>query len=312
MKAVVTGGAGFIGSHLVDALVAAGHDVRVLDDLSTGQRANVNADAAFVETDVSVPDAVFEAMQDVEVVFHEAAIGSVRRSVERPLVTDQANVHGTLAVLDAAHRAGARRVVYASSSSVYGGADVRPTPEDTPLHPRSPYAVSKLTGEWYARVFHELHGLETVALRYFNVYGPRQRHDSPYSAVVPLWIDALRNGEPPLVYGDGAQTRDFTFVADAVAANLHAAAAPAGACAGRVFNVGAGSEHSLLDLLAILQEELGTSIAPRFEPARAGDVRQSLAAIDAAREALGFTPSVDLRDGLRRTVAASASSSRPL
>jgi len=310
MKALVTGGAGFIGSHLVDALVADGHEVRVIDDLSTGQRANVHADAVFIEADISAPDALADVMRDVEVVFHQAALGSVRRSVERPLVSDQANVHGTLAVLDAAHRSGARRVVSASSSSVYGGADVRPTPEDTPLHPRSPYAVTKVTGELYAKVFHELHGLETVALRYFNVYGPRQRHDSPYSAVVPLWIDALRKGEAPLVYGTGEQTRDFTYVADAVAANVHAATAPASGCAGRVFNVGAGSEHSLLDLLAILQDELGTAIPPRFEPARAGDVRQSLAAIDAARDALGFVPSVGLREGLQRTIAAGVSAER--
>jgi len=195
---------------------------------------------------------------------------------------------------------------------VYGGADVRPTPEDTPLHPRSPYAVTKLSGEWYARVFHELHGLETVALRYFNVYGPRQRHDSPYSAVVPRWIAALSVGEQPLVYGDGEQTRDFTFVSDAVAANLRAATAPASACAGRVFNIAGGAEHSLLELLAILQEELGTAVAPRFEPARAGDVRQSLAALEAARDALGFAPSVGLREGLRRTVAARSAAVRPV
>jgi hypothetical protein len=198
MRALVTGGAGFIGSHLVDALVAMGHDVRVLDDLSAGERANVNPEAKLIEADVADARVATESMDGIEVVFHEAAIGSVRRSIERPLVTDHANVHGTLVILDAALRAGVRRIVCASSSSVYGGADARPTPEETPLHPRSPYAVSKLAAEWYATVFHELHGLETVGLRYFNVYGPRQRHDSPtlqsYPAGSPLFDAAI----PPL------------------------------------------------------------------------------------------------------------------
>ncbi len=302
MRTLITGGAGFIGSHLVDALVAMDHEVRVLDDLSAGERANVHPKATLVEADVADPRIATEAMDGIEVVFHEAAIGSVRRSVERPLVTDHANVHGTLVILDAAHRAGVRRIVCASSSSVYGGAEVRPTLEDTQLRPRSPYAVGKLAGEWYATVFHELHGLETIALRYFNVYGPRQRHDSPYSAVVPRWIAALRRGDAPTIFGDGMQTRDFTFVADAVAANLHAATAPATACAGRVFNIGGGNEHSLLDLLAILQEELGTEIEPHFEPARPGDVRHSRASVAAAGAALNYVPSVGLREGLRRTV----------
>ncbi len=306
MRVLVTGGAGFIGSHLVDALVEGGHDVRVLDDLSAGERANVHPNATFAEGDVGDSAAVAEAIDGVEVVFHQAAIGSVRRSIERPLATDYANVHGTLTILDASRRAHVRRVVCASSSSVYGGADVRPTPEITPLRPRSPYAVGKLAGEWYATVFHDLHGLETVALRYFNVYGPRQRHDSPYSAVVPRWIAALRAGEAPTIFGDGKQTRDFTFVADAVSANLRAATAPVAQCAGRAFNIGAGGEHSLLDVLAILQDELGTSVEPRFEPARPGDVRHSSASVAAAQECLGYQPAVGLRDGLKRSIAAAS------
>jgi UDP-glucose 4-epimerase len=305
MRALVTGGAGFIGSHLVDGLLADGHEVVVVDDLSTGDRGNVNPASTFVEGDVGEAEVATEVMNGIDVVFHEAAIGSVRRSVERPLATDQANVHGTLAIFDGAVRSGVRRVVFASSSSVYGGADVRPTPESTPLRPRSPYAVSKLAGEWYARVFHDLHGLETVGLRYFNVYGPRQRHDSPYSAVIPRWIDALRQGTEPLIFGDGEQTRDFTFVADAVSANLAAAVAPSEACAGQMFNIGGGAEHSLLAILELIQDLMGTQIPPRFEDARSGDVRSSRAAIEAARESLGFEPSVTLRDGLDRTIAAS-------
>jgi len=217
MRALVTGGAGFIGSHLADALLAQGEDVRIIDDLSTGRGANLPPSARFIEGSITDPAMLETAVSGAEVVFHQAALGSVARSVNDPLVTDEVNTHGTLAVLAAAHRLGVRRVVLASSSSVYGGAESRPTPESTPLVPRSPYAVTKMASEHYARVYAELFGLETVALRYFNVYGPRQRPDSTYAAVIPLFIAALRSGTPPEVHGDGRQSRDFAYVDDVVA-----------------------------------------------------------------------------------------------
>jgi UDP-glucose 4-epimerase len=303
MRALVTGGAGFIGSNLVDALVADGADVVVLDDLSTGRAEHLHPAAGLVEGDVADPAVVARAAAGCEVVFHQAAHRAVLRSVERPLETDRANVGGTLAVLVAARDAGARRVVYASSSSVYGGAEQLPTPEGAPLSPRSPYAVSKLAGEHYCRVFWELFGLQTVALRYFNVYGPRQRPDSRYAAVIPLFIAALSRGAPPEVHGDGEQSRDFTFVADAVAANLRAAAAPSDRCAGRAYNVAGGVSYSLLDLLAMLRDVIGVDVAPVHVDPRPGDVRHTRADIAAAASDLLHRPEVGFEEGLRRTVA---------
>ncbi|MCU1354371.1 MAG: nucleoside-diphosphate-sugar epimerase [Acidimicrobiales bacterium] len=302
MIAVVTGGAGFIGSNLVEALIARGDEVRVIDDLSGGYRENVHPDATFFEGATTDADLVDTAMAGAEVVFHQAAHRSVFRSVEAPLATDHANTHGTLTVLDAAHRAGARRVVSASSSSVYGGAEARPTPESTPLTPRSPYAVTKLAGEHYCRVYAELYGLETVALRYFNVYGPRQRPDSMYAAVIPLFIDAVRKGEPPTVHGDGRQSRDFAYISDVVRANLLAAAAPAERASGRAYNIAGGRERSLLDLLAIVAEVLDKPVTPNHVAPRAGDVRHSCADLSAAAADLGYVPEVTFEDGLRRTV----------
>jgi nucleoside-diphosphate-sugar epimerase len=303
VRTLVTGGAGFIGSHLVDALVARGDDVVVLDNLATGRRTNVHAAAELIEGDVADPIAVAKAVDGCDVVFHQAALGSVTRSVEAPLVSDTANVHGTLAVLEGARQAGARRVVLASSSSVYGGADQLPTPESAPLAPRSPYAVTKLAVEHYARVFWELHGLETVCLRYFNVYGPRQRPDSQYAAVIPLFVRAVLTGEPPRVHGDGRQRRDFTFVTDAVQANLRAAAAPAASCAGAAFNIACGAPHSLLDLLDTLGALTGGPVVPVHGDARPGDVRRSHADIGRARRDLGYRPGVELADGLAETLA---------
>jgi UDP-glucose 4-epimerase len=220
------------------------------------------------------------------------------------LSTDTANVHGTLTVLEAARAAGVRRVVYASSSSVYGGAETRPTPETALSLPRSPYAVTKLTGEHYCRVYTELHGLETVALRYFNVFGPRQRPDSMYAAVIPLFIDALRNGKPPIVHGDGKQTRDFTYISDVVAANIAAASAPAAAAAGNAYNIANGGEYPLLDMLDILQELLRTSIMPEHTDPRPGDVRHTCADPTAAARDLGWSAQVSFSDGLAKTLAA--------
>jgi UDP-glucose 4-epimerase len=302
MRCLVTGGAGFIGSNLVDTLVARGDEVHVLDDLSTGYRENLHPKAELFEAPVSDAAAVRAAVQGCELVFHQAAHRAVLRSVEDPLATDTANVHGTLTVLEAAHAAGVRRLVYASSSSVYGGADLRPTPETAPLLPRSPYAVTKLTGEHYARVFTELHGLETVALRYFNVFGPRQRPESMYAAVIPLFIDALRNGRRPIVHGDGKQTRDFTFIDDVVAANLAAASAPAAAASGNAYNIACGGEYTLLELLEHLGEILGVTPEPEHTDPRPGDVRQSCAEVSAAARDLGWKAGVIFRDGLARTV----------
>ncbi len=301
---LVTGGAGFIGSHLVDALVADGHAVRVLDDLSSGRAENLPQDVDLLEGDMADEDVARRGVDGVSLVFHLGAAGSVKRSIETPRLTDRSNTHGTLTILEAARRAGVRRVVAASSSSVYGGADIRPTPETAPLVPRSPYAVSKLAGEQYCRVFTELHGLETVALRYFNVYGPRQRPDSPYAAVVPRFVDALQRGERSTIYGDGRQSRDFTFVADTVAATMAAAMAPAERCAGRAFNVAGGVERTVLDLLGILGDLFGVTAEANHEEPRPGDVVHSCADISAGRAALGFEPRIPLEDGLRRTVAA--------
>jgi UDP-glucose 4-epimerase len=303
MRAVVTGGAGFIGSSIVDALVDEGADVVVLDDLSTGFAENLNPAADLVEGDIADFDAVAKAVAGAEVVFHQAAHRAVFRSVEHPLTTDRANIGGTLNVLVAAREAGVRRVVSASSSSVYGGAEQLPTPETSPLLPRSPYAVTKLTGEHYCRVFWELFGLETVSLRYFNVYGPRQRPDSQYAAVIPLFMDALRTGEPPEVHGDGKQSRDFTYISDVVKANLLAAAAPTERCAGRAYNIAGGSAHSLLDLLAILEELMGTNAELNHIASRAGDVKHTCAEVTAAATDLGFRTQIDFREGLEKTVA---------
>jgi UDP-glucose 4-epimerase len=299
---VVTGGAGFIGSNLAARLVERGEDVRVLDDLSTGYRENVPARAELVEGDVADEELVRKTLVGAEIVFHQAAARSVTSSVERPLETDRVNTHGTLTVLKAALDAGARRVICASSSSVYGGAATLPSVETAPLLPLSPYAVSKLAGEHYCRVFHQLYGLEVVALRYFNVFGPRQRPDSAYAAVVPLFIQALSRGERPIVHGDGHQSRDFTFVDDAVGANLAAATAPADTAAGRVFNIACGGSHSLLELLDVLGRLMGVVPDPVHVSARAGDIRHSRADVDAAHQALSFDAKVTFEEGLRRTV----------
>jgi UDP-glucose 4-epimerase len=295
---LVTGGAGFIGSNLVGRLIERGGDVRVLDDLSSGTRENLPAKAELFEGDVADASLVHNALAGVEVVFHLAARTSVARSVEHPLATDTTNVHGTLTVLKASVDAGVRRVVCASSSSVYGGAATLPSAETAPLLPRSPYAVSKLAGEHYCRVFHELYGLETVALRYFNVFGPRQRPGSAYAAVVPLFIRALFSNERPVVHGDGHQSRDFTFVDDVADANLAAATAPAQEAAGRVFNIAGGDSHSLLELGHLI----GVVPEPLYAKPRPGDIRHSQADVSAARQVLGFDAKVSFEEGLRRTV----------
>ncbi len=311
MTVLVTGGAGFIGSNLVARLIADGRDVRVLDDMSSGKRENLPVNVELVEGDIADENVVRKALTGVEIVFHLAARTSVARSVEGPLATDTVNIHGTLVVLKASVDSGVRRLVCASSSSVYGGAASLPSAENAPALPRSPYAVSKLAGEHYCRVFYELYGLETVSLRYFNVFGPRQRPDSAYAAVVPLFIRALSRGERPVIHGDGHQSRDFTFVEDVSAANLAAAAAPAELAAGHAFNIAGGQSHSLLQLLEVLGRLLGVVPRPIHIEPRPGDIRHSQANVDAARQALGFEAKVGFDEGLRRTVEWSRSPAAP-
>ncbi len=302
MKTIVTGGAGFIGSHVVDAFLDAGAEVVVLDDLSSGYEANVNPSAELVVGSITDEDLVDKVMVGGDVVVHLAAHRAVLRSVERPVETDRVNVGGTLIVLNSARLAGVSRVVSASSSSVYGGAAVMPTTESSPLMPRSPYAVSKLTGEHYGRVFSELYNLETVSLRFFNVYGPRQRPDSRYAAVIPLFIEAIAANQPPEIHGDGLQSRDFTYVSDVAAAIVRAATADAERCSGKAYNLAGGERFSLLDLLGILEGQLGNQPGRNHIDPRAGDVRHTEADISAARDDLGHEPIVGFHEGLERTV----------
>ncbi len=303
MRVLITGGAGFIGSNLADAFLAGGHEVRILDDLSTGFAENLPDRAEFVEGDVADPAAVGKAVDGRDLVIHLAAHRAVLRSVEDPLTTDTANTHGTLTVLKLGLDAGVRRVVYASSSSVYGLDPPMPTPETAPTRPVSPYGVTKLAGEHYCRVFAHLYGLETLSFRYFNVFGPRQRPDSAYAAVIPLFIDGLRRGDPPIVHGDGRQSRAFTYIDDVVAANLAAAAAPSSACAGQAYNVASGKSYTLLELLEVLGRILGVTPGPRHVEPRPGDIRNSSGDISAARTALGYEPRVGFEEGLQRAVA---------
>jgi len=301
---LVTGGAGFIGSNIVEELVRRGERVRVLDNFSTGRRENLTLlleRVELIEGDLQDPAAVRQAVEGTDYVLHHAALPSVQRSVDDPLASNAANVTGTLNLLLAAREAGVKRVVYASSSAAYGDGPTLPKREDMLPQPKSPYAVSKLAGEHYCRVFAEVYRLETVSLRYFNVFGPRQDPASQYAAVIPLFIMSMLQSAPPAVYGDGLQSRDFTYVSNVVQANLLAAAAPG--VAGRVFNVACGQQYTLLELIATLDEILGVQVPPVHTAPRPGDVRHSLADITAAQEALGYRTAVDFHEGLRRTVA---------
>jgi UDP-glucose 4-epimerase len=301
---LVTGGAGFIGSHIVEALAARGDSVRVLDNFSTGSPANLDGiEGALdvLEGDITDPATVQSAMKGVEVVFHQAALASVPRSVANPIATHRACVDGTLNVLLAARDAGVRRVVYAASSSAYGASEKLPKCETDPTLPLSPYAVAKLAGEQYCAAFTEVYGLETVRLRYFNVFGPRQTPDSPYAAVIPLFLRALARGERPVIHGDGSQSRDFTYVADVVQANLLAADAPT--ASGRVYNIAGGGRTSLLELLGHLGRIVGAEVKPRFVERRPGDVKHSQADISRAMRDLGYRPRFAITEGLEQTAA---------
>ena len=304
-ECLVTGAAGFIGSSLVQALLAAGHTVRGVDNFSTGKRENLAGIGALtlVEGDLAEPAVAAKACRGVEIVFHEAAIPSVPRSVADPLGSNRANVDATVQLLVAAREAGVRRVVYAASSSAYGNSPTLPKREDFLPDPISPYAVAKLAGEHYMRCFHAVYGMETVCLRYFNVFGPRQDPSSPYSGVLAKFITLMLAGQAPTIYGDGEQSRDFTYIDNVVEANLLAARAPADAAAGRVFNIALGERVSLQQVVALLRPLTGFQGEIKYESARAGDVKHSLADISLAQKYLRYHPQVTFQSGLERTVA---------
>ena len=302
--ALVTGGAGFIGSHIASALAASGARVRIIDNLSTGYRENIDeigGDIDFIEGSVADDAALKRAIQGAELVFHEAAIPSVPRSVENPRQTHVASVDSTFSLLLAAKENNVRRIVYAASSSAYGDQPTLPKVETMLPEPLSPYAVAKLVGEYYCQVFTRVYGLETVSLRYFNVFGPRQDPSSQYSGVISRFISALLGGETPVIYGDGEQSRDFTYIGNVVEANLKAA--ESAKAVGHVINIANGERISLNQLLSELQELTGkTNVTADYQPTRAGDVKHSLADISRAQDLLGYEPKIDLRQGLSLTM----------
>jgi len=302
---LVTGGAGFIGSHIAETLVHRGHSVRILDNFLTGNRDNLRAFAdkiELMEGDLRDPNDCRRAVTNVRYVLHLAALPSVPRSVADPKTSHDINVTGTLNLLLAAREARCQRLVFSSSSSVYGDTPTLPKHEAMAPAPLSPYAVHKLTGEHYCRIFWQLYGLETISLRYFNVFGPRQNPKSEYAAVIPRFITAILADRQPTVFGDGTQTRDFTYVENIVEANLAACAAPKSAL-GETINIAHGERISLLELMAAINKVLGKNIQPRFEPPRPGDVKHSQAANTKARDLLGWVPRVSFADGIARTVA---------
>jgi nucleoside-diphosphate-sugar epimerase len=303
VKYLVTGGAGFIGSNIVSALVARGERVRVLDDLSAGKESNLapyRDHVEFIKGDIRDERTCASAMQGVQFVLHQAALRSVPRSVDDPLSTDAVNVHGSLVVLQTARVAGVTRLVYASSSSVYGDNPALPKVESMTPMPKSPYAVSKLTAEYYCRVYAQTFGLSTVSLRYFNVYGPGQDPMSQYAAVIPLFMAALKEGQPATIHGDGEQSRDFTYIDDCVQANLLACTTPE--IDGEVFNIAYGAKISINQIYAYLSKLMSRQIPARYEPPRVGDVRHTLADLNRARERLGYRSTTDIGAGLEKTV----------
>lgn len=303
MHYLVTGGAGFIGSHLTKALVKNGDKVTVIDNLSTGHMKNlkdIEDDIVFIKGDIKDINILNKSFKGVEVLFHQAALPSVPRSVKDPIASNASNVDGTLNVLVAARDAGVKRVVYAASSSAYGDTEVLPKSEEMPGNPLSPYAVTKYVGELYSKVFSRVYGLETVCLRYFNVFGSRQDPNSQYAAVIPKFIIAMSKGESPHIYGDGEQSRDFTYIDNVVEANLLAASAPG--VSGEVFNVACGDRFTIKELVAKINRIIGSNIEPVYDPPRPGDVRHSMASIEKAEKLLGYRPLVTFEEGLRRTV----------
>jgi nucleoside-diphosphate-sugar epimerase len=297
---LVTGGAGFIGSHISEALVTRGHRVRVADNFVTGYKQNIRDGVEFVEGDCADPGFAKKIVAGMDYVVHQAAIPSVPRSVDKPLESHRANIDGMLQMLLASRDAGVKRLVFAGSSSVYGDTEVLPKTETMPTKPMTPYALQKLTGEMYGQMFTKLYGFETVTTRYFNVFGPRQDPTSPYSGVISLFIKSLVDGTRPVIYGDGGQTRDFTYVANVVDAVIRAVETPG--IGGEVFNIATSSRISLNELLATLKKIFNSNVEPIFKEARAGDVRDSQADISKATRLLGYKPTVGFEAGLRETV----------
>lgn len=301
-KVIVTGGAGFIGSHLTELLLSRGYHVIIIDDFSTGKMANIepllkNKKVDFIQGSITELPLLQNLFQGVDFVFHQAALSSVPRSIEDPLSTSKVNITGTLNVLLAARDNNVKKVIYASSSSVYGDTPTLPKREDMVSNPQSPYALTKLVGEYYCRVFHQIYGLPSICLRYFNVYGPRQDSDSQYAAVIPIFIAKLSQDKSPIIYGDGEQTRDFTFVKDVIQANI--IGAESDACG--VFNIGRGENSTLNDLAKTIINLVGKDLQSEYQPPRVGDVRDSLADISKAR-AIGYEPQYSLDKGLRETI----------
>lgn len=305
MHYLVTGGAGFIGSNIVKELLDRNEQVTILDNFSTGRRENLQpfkkcSNLTIVEGDLRSFHIVRHAVKGVDYILHQGALPSVPRSINDPITSNDVNVLGTLNILEAAKDAGVKRVVYASSSSVYGNSEVLPKKETMPINPLSPYAISKYTAERYCQVYYQLYGLETVCLRYFNVFGPNQDPSSQYSAVIPKFITKIVKGEQPTIYGDGLQSRDFTFVGNNVQANINACTAEG--VAGNVFNIACGARYTLLDLVFEINAVLGTAIEPKFDTNRAGDVKHSMADISKACSQLNYKVSHDFRTGLSLTI----------
>ncbi len=305
MKYLVTGGAGFIGSNIVSELLSRGHEVRVLDNFATGKRENIlplmkDANLTMIEGDLRSFHIVRAAVKGVDYVLHQGALPSVPRSINDPITSNDVNILGMLNILEAAKEFGVKRVVVASSSSIYGNSESLPKVETMPINPMSPYALTKYAQERYCQVFYQLYGLETVALRYFNVFGPRQDPTSQYSAVIPKFIKMIMQDKEPIIFGDGSQSRDFTFVENNVWANIAACTAPK--AAGEVINIACGERYTLVELVSLINNILGKNIEPRFEPDRAGDVKHSLADINKAKHILDYNVKVSFKEGLERTV----------
>ncbi|NMD12116.1 MAG: SDR family oxidoreductase [Candidatus Cloacimonetes bacterium] len=305
MKYLVTGGAGFIGSNIVKELLRQGQEVRVLDNFATGKRENIlpllkNSKLTLIEGDLRSFHIARAAVKGVDYILHQGALPSVPRSINDPITSNDVNVLGTLNILEAAREFGVKRVVCASSSSIYGNSETLPKVETMPVNPMSPYALTKYAQERYCQIFHQLYGLETVSLRYFNVFGPNQDPTSQYSAVIPKFIRLIQQEREPIIYGDGLQSRDFTFVENNVWANIQACTAEK--AAGEVINIACGERYTLLDLVRMINEIMGKNVEPRFEPERPGDVKHSLAGIEKAKQLLGYEVRVDFRAGLQQTI----------